>query len=53
MGTAVAIEHVVRVGKNRLVVGVAPLHRDLDIHPVFYRMEVDDPLVKRGLLLVE
>ena len=53
MGTAITIEHVVRVRKNRLVVGVAPLHRDLDIDPVFHRVEVDDPIVERRLLLVE
>ena len=53
MGAAIAIEDVVRVWENRLVVGVAPLHRDLHIHAVFDRVKVDDVVVERSLFLVE
>ncbi len=51
--TPVTVEHVVGVGKNRLVIGVAPLHGDLHVDAVFDGAEIDDLIVKRRLLLVE
>ena len=44
---------VVGEGENRLLVGVVPLHRDLDGALVGLALEVDDVLVDRVLLLVD
>src|SRR5205085_202925 len=44
---------VVGEGEDRLLVGVVPLHRDLDLALVAVALEVDEPLVDRLLRLVD
>jgi len=44
---------VVRVGEERFRVAVVVLQGDLRVHPLLLAVEVDDPLVEAGLVLVE